>query len=1776
MEKRKTKKYIIFALLFAIFIIPFAFSGCECSFSFVGKSKYLTSPVLAADTSQKILQWYNTDETDVYDVCLNGKVVDTISSASDILTYDYSKFVNSNTEYNFTIVAKSNDQNVADSKSSNSVIINNRNAFLSSSLPSSKVDYSKVNSVATSMSSTTISWGVAEGAKKYMLSLFTNSTGYMEIETSASSYNIATIPGVVTPHQIVAYNISAIYPDGTVAVISPRINYYNPDGNYVIRLVDGYIWDYYINSEEELNAIVYYNFISRIEDYTLTFDPSYANEVQQASGKISQSSAVISQITDAFESFYETCYYKSKKYGSSYCGVVDASKNQYGVSLDFCGVYQCNTNQTINTLYLMNKEDTGLGYYKTYDYETNGSRDVNYDDYISDQYLLTQDVTTSEQLYNAVENKITPICADGSRADVIYSKAKEVLNDIISPSMTDYEKALAIFDWITYETLYDYNTSHYDDNYVFTADCCYYLEGVFLKHVSVCDGFSKAYSLMCNMEGIDCVRIVGTARTSSGTGGHAWNKVKLGDEYYVVDITWTELAESNTEYLAHKYFLVSDYTISASHTAYAGRKKFAMYPTSLTPTLNYYTMANMTYTDIDGEEVVSSQYIDSSQDLINALYTPLLNNSGYVEMAVTTEYLDTLVTKHNTSDYITAFQKEMKEVKFTPQLISQIYDTNSQMLNIIEYSKDTTATVVILNTSLLINEDNELGNIIQYFGDYAKVNDDTLGYDITIGIDTDYLAEKFNTIVNNKTIDNCMTALISEITGITCEYELSIILNSNNTPKTASMYINQSETPTKIYYYSLTITKASATKIATPNLSLDDTTLTWDAVDGATEYEIYVNGEEIVAISSNTSLSYDISSLAVGKYEIYIVAITSDVKYISSDESNVVNYVNLSTPSITLLDSTIYWTGIANASYYEVYIDSTLAATIPYSATTNAYNYTLQLSTPNTYSVYILAVSKVGETELFYNTSNIVEYTIAAPTPTLNTPQVAYISQKTLSWDSVEDAEAYFVHINSNIVDNGTNTLIDLTNYISTAGTYNIYVTATADGYNSSDSNTVTYTKLATPTITLSGTNVSWDGINGAKGYRVVINSTNYTTTYSSYSISNLTAGTYNIYVVATNSSYGYDESDISNTIQYIVEEAEPVQLSAPNITDIDFVEDIITWDSVANATGYKVYIGSSTYTTTDNSIDLTSRITDYEPHNVEIEAYSNMSNYITSERATTTYEKTGDSVMIVDQYVIYENSVIGTNSSLEIGSSTATWEKSDYADYYVMIATNGDGTYEMIDQISKSNTTQSLNSFDIYDSSDIIAYSIISVIDYQYLYVDTTDLTYHNPDTNAYGEIFAFNGDFYDHYVSSQAELNDIVYHSFLWREPTTKVKASSSFASYISESMLDTAIKSFSETMHISYSVSVSEGVSTISLTFGATECETDYEYSASNTATVYEQYAGQKTYYDYYDYTTNGTRPTSYKDWASDKKLIRLSATTSEELLHIVEAGYTPEVVAGSRAETIYTAAKNVLREIISPNMTDYEKALSIFDWITTNTQYDHKATKLTTGFMACPAFYLEGVFVNGLAVCDGFSKAFSLMCNMEGIPCIKVSGEAIVNDKSGGHAWNKVQINGNWYVVDITWTDMLANYDSSVHEFITHEYFLVTDSYISSTHVANSRYTTGYTTPSTPYTYYENTYIQSNSSSASNYAITSNADLLTTITTIANKGMTYIEFVFDSESYSSIDSILTAVQSQIVSYNSTGSNDMNTTFTYIPCYSNYVYDIYGNTGIGVIFLFTYQSA
>ena len=83
--------------------------------------------------------------------------------------------------------------------------------------------------------------------------------------------------------------------------------------------------------------------------------------------------------------------------------------------------------------------------------------------------------------------------------------------------------------------------------------------------------------------------------------------------------------------------------------------------------------------------------------------------------------------------------------------------------------------------------------------------------------------------------------------------------------------------------------------------------------------------------------------------------------------------------------------------------------------------------------------------------------------------------------------------------------------------------------------------------------------------------------------------------------------------------------------------------------------------------------------------------------------------------------------------------------------------------------------------------------------------------------------------------------------------------------------------------------------------------------------------------------------------------------------------------------------------------------------------------------------EGALLKGTAVCSGYAKAYEAMLDAAGIPNETITGYA-----GGYHAWNLVQVDGQWYHVDTTWDDPTTQGG----DYIRYTYFLKSDKVMAS--------------------------------------------------------------------------------------------------------------------------------
>lgn len=133
-----------------------------------------------------------------------------------------------------------------------------------------------------------------------------------------------------------------------------------------------------------------------------------------------------------------------------------------------------------------------------------------------------------------------------------------------------------------------------------------------------------------------------------------------------------------------------------------------------------------------------------------------------------------------------------------------------------------------------------------------------------------------------------------------------------------------------------------------------------------------------------------------------------------------------------------------------------------------------------------------------------------------------------------------------------------------------------------------------------------------------------------------------------------------------------------------------------------------------------------------------------------------------------------------------------------------------------------------------------------------------------------------------------------------------------------------------------------------------------------------------------------------------------------------------------------------------MGDYEKFKFIHDFIILNMEYDFDKYKAMTSenYNDYESQYYPDncsqLFIAGKGVCQNYACTYSELCTYVGLECWVVTGIAGGADGWYDHAWNIVNIDGNYYHVDLTWDD--PDDDNN----IKYDYFLVSDSTLSDDH------------------------------------------------------------------------------------------------------------------------------
>ncbi|WP_164779551.1 fibronectin type III domain-containing protein [Paenibacillus kobensis] len=363
---------------------------------------------------------------------------------------------------------------------------------------------------------------------------------------------------------------------------------------------------------------------------------------------------------------------------------------------------------------------------------------------------------------------------------------------------------------------------------------------------------------------------------------------------------------------------------------------------------------------------------------------------------------------------------------------------------------------------------------------------------------------------------------------------------------------------------------------ATPSSS--SLAISWTASDGATGYEVDING----TVTMNTTTSLTKSSLPANtSYTIKVRAKNSDGY--GDWSASVTKKTLLATPTVTLGASTasqipLSWAAIAGATKYEIEADGVSAGEV--TTLTYAHN-GLTASSSHTYRVRAKSAD---------NTSDWSTSVSKSTTPSVVTGLSVIPTSSTLaiSWTAATGATGYDVEINGV---SSPNTTTSLTKSSLPANTdYSIRVRANNSAGSGGWSTPVTTKTLLTTPTTVTAVSLStqmtlsWAAVTGATEYEVEVDgkavSAGASTTYVYKSLLPNTSHTYRVRAKSANNA-----SDWTALVNKKTAPAKTVGLAAtPSSSSL-----AISWTQSDGATGYEVDINGTVTTNTTTSLTKSS-----------------------------------------------------------------------------------------------------------------------------------------------------------------------------------------------------------------------------------------------------------------------------------------------------------------------------------------------------------------------------------------------------------------------------------------------------------------------------------------------------------------------------------------------------------------------------------------------------------
>ncbi|MDR3239665.1 MAG: hypothetical protein LBT44_06210 [Clostridiales bacterium] len=192
----------------------------------------------------------------------------------------------------------------------------------------------------------------------------------------------------------------------------------------------------------------------------------------------------------------------------------------------------------------------------------------------------------------------------------VYQAVKQIAEEIIQPEMDGFAKEKAVHDYLVKTIRYDESADVPEDSHT--------PYGALIQHTAVCSGYSETFKIFMDLLGIECDMVYGTANLDGQTFGHSWNRVRLDDQYYLVDVTWDDPFPDKPERVYYNYLNVTDEMMNKVHTPDASSNKKCV-----SDQQNYYVRLGFIARDENDARRIIREAIDRKESFIT------LRGDGY-------------------------------------------------------------------------------------------------------------------------------------------------------------------------------------------------------------------------------------------------------------------------------------------------------------------------------------------------------------------------------------------------------------------------------------------------------------------------------------------------------------------------------------------------------------------------------------------------------------------------------------------------------------------------------------------------------------------------------------------------------------------------------------------------------------------------------------------------------------------------------------------------------------------------------------------------------------------------------------------------------------------------------------------------------------------------------------------------------------------------------------------------------------------------------------------